>query len=83
VAGVLTGGDGERRRGCRADAGVLLRHLQQVQRRGQLRNAGNVRWPAGTSRSASSTESTRARERLSRRFLVMVWFFSAKNGGLL
>jgi hypothetical protein len=43
VAGVLTGGDGERRRGCRAAAGVLLRHLQQVQRRGQLRNAGNVR----------------------------------------
>jgi hypothetical protein len=83
VAGVLTGGDGERRRGCRAAAGVLLRHLQQVQRRGQLRNAGNVRWPAGTSRSASSTESTGARETLSREVLGMVWFFSGKNGGFI
>jgi hypothetical protein len=81
--GELTGGGGDRRRGCRAAPEVLLGRLLQVQRRGQLRSAGNGRWSTGTSRSASSTESTGAREMLSRRFLVMVWFFSAKNGGLL
>jgi hypothetical protein len=56
------GGDGEahrsggnRRRECRAAAGVLLGHFPQVACRGRLRSAGNGRWSAGMSRSASST----------------------------
>jgi hypothetical protein len=50
---------------------------------GQLRNAGNVRWPSGTSRSASSTECTGAKERLSREVLGMVRSFLGKNGGFI
>jgi hypothetical protein len=87
ATGRLTGGDGERRRGCRAAAVVLLGHLQQVQRRGKHGIAGNARWPgrwpARTTLPASSKYGERELERMSGRFLVMAWIFSGEKGGLL
>jgi hypothetical protein len=53
--GELTGGGGERLRGCRAAPEVLLGHLQQAARRGRLCSAGNGRCSAERSRSPSST----------------------------
>jgi hypothetical protein len=83
AAGELTGVGGDRRRGVLAAAVVLLGHFLQALRRGWLRSAGNGRWPARMSSSASSAQGTGEREMLSRRFLVMARTFSGKNGGFI
>jgi hypothetical protein len=63
---------------------VLLGHLQQALRRGRGSGTAALRRVLGAPASSSwATERERDEVRISRRFLVPAWIFSAKNGGLL
>jgi hypothetical protein len=60
--GRLTGGDGERRRGCRAAAVVLLGHPGQAERQEVVRFTGNG-WCTGSMATPESSMERASRER--------------------